>query len=177
MIDVKELKSRYDEIKANIANRYMNVDLDAIIRDQDERAALLLDLENLRAKRNENAAKMKAKLTPEERAVLIAEGKAIKEEVAKKEAAFNEIDSKFSAEVRTIPNYAHKDAPIGKEDKDSLAVKFHGEPKKFPFRAKDHVELGEALDILDFDNGAKVAGQKFYYIKNQAVILQMALER
>ena len=55
MIDVKELKSRYDEIKANIANRYMNVDLDAIIRDQDERAALLLDLENLRAKRNENA--------------------------------------------------------------------------------------------------------------------------
>ena len=56
-------------------------------------------------------------------------------------------------------------------------MKFVGEPRKFNFKAKDHVELGESLDILDFDTGAKVSGQKFYYIKNQGVILQMALER
>ena len=177
MIDVKELKSRYDEIKANIENRYMKVDLDKIIEDQDKRAALLLEIETLRAKRNETAQKMKAKLTPEERSVLINEGKAIKDELALKEAEFAKIDTEFAEEARTIPNYAHKDAPIGKEDKDSLAVKFHGEVPTFSFKAKDHVELGEALDILDFDSGAKVAGQKFYYIKNQAVILQMALER
>lgn len=177
MIDVKELKSRYDEIKANIENRYMKVDLDKIIEDQDKRAALLLEIETLRAKRNETAQKMKAKLTPEDRSVLINEGKAIKDELALKEAEFAKIDTEFAEEARTIPNYAHKDAPIGKEDKDSLAVKFHGEVPTFSFKAKDHVELGEALDILDFDSGAKVAGQKFYYIKNQAVILQMALER
>ena len=79
--------------------------------------------------------------------------------------------------MRTIPNYASPEAPVGKEDKDSLAIKFYGEPTKFSFKAKDHVLLGEALDILDFDSGAKVSGQKFYYIKNQGVILQMALER
>ena len=78
MIDVKELKSRYDEIKANIENRYMKVDLDKIIEDQDKRAALLLEIETLRAKRNETAQKMKAKLTPEERSVLINEGKALR---------------------------------------------------------------------------------------------------
>ena len=177
MIDLKDLKTRYDEIKANIQNRYMNVDLETIAADQEKRSEIMQKTEALRAKRNENAQKMKAKLTPEERQVLIQEGKAIKEELAEAEAEYAEIDKKFMEEARTIPNYAHPEAPVGKEDKDSLAVKFWGEPTKFSFKAKDHVQLGEALDILDFDNGAKVAGQKFYYIKNKGVILQMALER
>lgn len=177
MIDTKELKTRYDEIKENIKNRYMNVDLDQIIHDQDERSALLSDVEALRAKRNETAAKMKQKLDPEKRAAYIAEGKEIKDRIAKEEADLSLIDEKFNAEVRTIPNYAHPDAPIGKEDKDSLAVKFVGKKPEFAFKAKDHVQLGESLNILDFDKGAKVSGQKFYYIKNQLVILQMAVER
>ena len=177
MIDLKDLKTRYDEIKANIQNRYMNVDLAAIAADQEKRAEIMQKTEALRAKRNENAQKMKAKLTPEERQALIQEGKAIKEELATCESEYAEIDRKFMEEARTIPNYAHPDAPVGKEDKDSLAVKFWGEPTKFSFQPKDHVQLGESLDILDFDNGAKVAGQKFYYIKNKGVILQMALER
>ena len=177
MIDIKELKTRYSEIKKNIADRYMNVDLDKIIQDQDRRAELLLEVENLRARRNENASKMKGKMDPETRARLIAEGKALKEELAGKEAEFSAVDALFQAEARTIPNYAHPKAPVGKEDKDSLAVKFHGEIPHFSFKPKDHVQLGESLDVLDFDSGAKVAGQKFYYIKNQLVILQMALER
>ncbi len=177
MIDIRELRSRYDEIKKNISDRYMNVDLDRIIADQDARSALLQEVEALRARRNENAAKMKGRMDGETRQALIAEGKALKEELAEKEAEFNRIDAVFQAEARTIPNYAHPDAPVGKEDKDSLAIRFHLEPKKFPFKPKDHVQLGEELDVLDFDSGAKVAGQKFYYIKNQLVILQMALER
>ena len=177
MIDIRELRSRYDEIKKNISDRYMNVDLDRIIADQDARSALLQEVEALRARRNENAAKMKGRMDGETRQALIAEGKALKEELAEKEAEFNRIDAVFQAEARTIPNYAHPDAPVGKEDKDSLAIRFHLEPKKFPFKPKDHVQLGEELDVLDFDSGAKVTGQKFYYIKNQLVILQMALER
>ena len=177
MIDVRELKTRYEEIRKNIENRFMNVDLDKIVSDQEKRAALMQETESLRAKRNENAQKMKGKLDPDTRKALIEEGKAIKDELAKVEAEYNEIDRVFSEEARTIPNYTHPEAPIGKEDKDSLAVKFYGEPTKFSFKAKDHVQIGEDLDILDFDNGAKVAGQKFYYIKNKGVILQMALER
>lgn len=177
MIDIKELKTRHDEIEKNIKDRYMNVDLDQIIKDQDDRLSLLLEVENLRSRRNETAQKMKGKLDSETRSSLIEEGKKIKEELATKEAELSELDSKFQEEVRTIPNYSSPLAPIGKEDKDSLAIKFVGEPKKFSFKAKDHVQLGEELDILDFDKGAKVSGQKFYYIKNQAVILQMALER
>ena len=177
MIDIKELKTRHDEIAKNIKDRYMNVDLDAIIKDQDDRLELLLEVENLRSKRNETAQKMKGKLDNETRNKLISEGKAIKEELMVKEAELSELETKFQDEIRTIPNYASPLAPVGKEDKDSLAIKFVGEPTKFSFKAKDHVQLGEELDILDFDKGAKVSGQKFYYIKNQAVIVQMALER
>ena len=177
MIDIKELKSRYDEIKKNIADRYMNVDLDAIIAIQDERYTILQEVEVLRTKRNENAAKMKGKIEQSLRAELIEEGKRIKASLQEKEEKLSELDAIFMEKARTIPNYASPKAPVGKEDKDSLAIKFVGEPKKFSFKAKDHVELGESLDILDFDSGAKVAGQKFYYIKNKGVILQMALER
>ena len=177
MIDVKELRARKDEIAQNIKNRYMNVDIETIIKHQEERGALLAEVEALRAKRNETAAKMKQKLDNETRQLYIAEGKAIKEELAEKEAKLTEIEAVFNEEIRTIPNYASPEAPIGKEDKDNLAIKFFGEPTKFPFKAKDHVELGESLNILDFDTGAKVSGQKFYYVKNKLVILQMALER
>ena len=177
MIDVKELKTRYDEIAKNIKDRYMNVDLDKIVKDQEERAALLLEVENLRSKRNETAQKMTQKLDNETRQLYIQEGKEIKEALAEKEARLTVLDEQFKKEVMTIPNYASPEAPIGKEDKDSLAIKFYGEPTRFSFKAKDHVQLGEELDILDFDKGAKVSGQKFYYIKNKAVILQMALER
>lgn len=177
MIDTKELKSRHDEIAENIRNRYMNVDLDGIIALQDERYELLQKTESLRAKRNETAQKMKGKLDPETREKYIKEGKAIKDELQVLENQLVEADQKFNDAARTIPNYASPKAPIGKEDKDSLAIKFVGEPTRFSFKAKDHVQLGEELDILDFDSGAKVAGQKFYYIKNKGVILQMAIER
>lgn len=177
MIDVKELKERRSEIEKNIKDRYMNVNLDKIIQDQDERTLLLKEIETLRAKRNENASKMKGKMGKDEREKLIAEGKSIKEELAKKEEEFSTLDKLFSEEVRTIPNYSSPSAPIGKEDKDSLAIKFYGEPTKFSFKPKDHVMLGEERDLLDFDKGASVSGQKFYYIKNKLVILQMALER
>ncbi|MBR1917992.1 MAG: serine--tRNA ligase, partial [Spirochaetales bacterium] len=99
MIDIRELRTRYDEIKANIQNRWMNVDLDKIIADQDKRAELLHDIEDLRARRNENAKKMKGKMEADVRQALIAEGKALKDELASKEALFSEIDALFTEEA------------------------------------------------------------------------------
>ena len=167
MIDLKELKERESEIRENIKNRFMDVDFDEILTLQQKRYELLQKTEELRARRNANAQKMKGKMDQDERMKLVEEGKAIKEELQNAEGEYNKVDAEFSEKAKKIPNYASPEAPVGKEDKDSLAVKFVGEPRKFNFKAKDHVELGESLDILDFDTGAKVSGQKFYYIKNQ----------
>ncbi|MBR7079632.1 MAG: serine--tRNA ligase, partial [Treponema sp.] len=77
--------------------------------------------------------------------------------------------------ARQIPNMAHPDVPIGKLDTENLEVKKVGTPRKFEFKPKDHVELGESLDLIDFDRGTKVSGPKFYYLKNEAVFLEQAL--
>lgn len=177
MIDLRELKSRKEEISLNIKNRFMNVDLDSIIAIQEERASLLQKSEDLRNQRNTNASKMKGKLDSSVRQELIEQGKALKVEIAEVEEKLKDTLDKYNLLSRTIPNYAHPSAPIGKEDKDNTAIKFYGEPKKFNFKPLDHVQIGEKLDILDFEKGTKVSGPKFYYVKNKGVILQMALER
>jgi seryl-tRNA synthetase len=177
MIDIKELKTRKDEIAANIAHRGMHVDLDTLIELQDTRSSLLQESEMLRAKRNENAARMKQKLDQETRQTLIAEGKALKEEIAQKEEQLQKVEQNYLNLAKTIPNYAHPEAPIGKLDTDNLEIKRWGNPTQFSFAPKDHVQLGEALDLIDFDTATRVSGAKFYYLKNEAVILELALER
>ncbi|MGE4583885.1 MAG: serine--tRNA ligase [Sphaerochaeta sp.] len=177
MIDLKELKTRRDEIAQNIRVRNMQVDIDAIIDLQERRSQLMQEAENLRAKRNENAQKMKGKLDADIRAALIAEGKNVKETIAAVEAQLQSVESDFQMQARTIPNYAHPLAPVGKEDKDNTAIKFVGTVPQFSFKPLDHVQLAEKLDLIDFDTATRVSGPKFYYLKREAVILQMALER
>ena len=177
MIDLRELKSRHDEIAANIKNRNMRVDLDAIIALGDKRSSVMQEADALRARRNEVAKQMKGKLDPETRAKLIEEGKELKTRIAEIEKEASDLDAQYLAAARTIPNYANPKAPIGKEDKDSTEVKFVGKPPVFDFKPLDHVQLGEKLDLIDFDTATEVSGPKFYYLKNQAVLLQMAIER
>lgn len=176
MIDYKELKTRRDEIAANIKNRNMNVDIDQVIALQDKRATLLHAAEELRTKRNENASKMKGKMEDSERQALIAEGRELKDKIASAEEELEAVDAEYNKLLRQIPNYAHPKAPIGKEDKDSTAIKFVGKVPEFNFKPLDHVQIGEKLDLIDFDTATKVSGPKFYYLKNEAVLLQMALE-
>ncbi len=176
MIDYRELKSRRDEIAKNIADRNMKVDVDEAIRLQDKRSQLMKAAEELRAARNENAQKMKGKMDNEARQALIAEGRDIKEKIAATEAELETVDKDFNTIIRQIPNYAHPSAPVGKEDKDNTAIKYVGKPPVFNFKPEDHVQIGERMDLIDFETGTKVSGPKFYYLKNEAVLLQMALE-
>ncbi len=176
MIDYRELKARRDEIAKNIADRNMKVDVDEAIRLQARRAELMKDAEALRAARNTNAAKMKGKMDNDARQALIAEGREIKDKIAATESELETVEKEYNAILRQIPNYAHPSAPVGKEDKDNTAVKYVGQPPKFSFKPLDHVQIGEKLDLIDFETGTKVSGPKFYYLKNEAVLLQMALE-
>ena len=177
MLDYKYIKDNLAAVKKNVADRFMKADADLVAGLYDKRNALLKALDDERKKRNDNAAAMKGKLEQALREKLIAEGKALKETIAAMEKEAEEVEAKLLEEVRKIPNMAHPDAPLGKEDKDNLEVKRSGEPTKFAFEPKDHVQLGQDLDILDFDTATRVSGTKFYYLKNEGVILEMALVR
>jgi seryl-tRNA synthetase len=155
----------------------MKADADAVAALFGKRTELTTELQNLRQRRNANAASMKGGLDPDKRAALVEEGKRLKDAVAVVEAELGAVEKDLDAETRRIPNMAHPDAPIGKEDKDSLEVKRFGKPRRFDFPPKDHVQLGQELDIVDFDSATKVSGVKFYYLKNEGVFLELGLVR
>lgn len=175
MLDYKFIKDNLEAVKENIRNRNMNADADSVVRLYDKRTALVTKLQQLQQKRNENAAAMKQKLDADTRAKYIEAGKTIKEEISAVENETAEVEAALEEAARQIPNMVHPDAPVGKLDTENLEVKKVGTPRKFDFEPKDHVQLAEELDLLDFDRGTKVSGPKFYYLKNEAVFLEQAL--
>ena len=175
MLDYKFIKDNLDAVKENIKNRNMTADADIVVKLYDERTAMVTELQALQQKRNENAQSMKQKLDNDKRQELIAAGKAIKDEIATLEAKLKETEEKLEEAARQIPNMVHPETPIGKLDTENLEVKVSGTPRKFDFEPKDHVQIAETLDILDFDRATKVSGPKFYYLKNEAVFLEQAL--
>ena len=177
MLDIRYIKDNVEAVKANIAARHMQADPDKAINLHEKRLEVLQVLEDKRRRRNEVADLMKGKLSPEQRTPLIDEGKQLKEQISVMESELKQLEDSLHEELSRIPNMAHPSAPIGAEDSSNLEVKRVGEPTRFDFKPKDHVELGQILDIIDFDTATRVSGTKFYYLKNEAVILDMALVR
>lgn len=175
MLDYKFIKDNLEAVKENIKNRNMNADADKVVELYDKRTALVTKQQDLQQQRNENAKAMKQKLDDAKRQELIQAGKKIKEDIAEVEKELAQIEIDLDTAARQIPNMIHPDAPIGKLDTENLEVKKVGTPRKFDFEPKDHVQLAEELDLLDFDRGTKVSGPKFYYLKNEAVFLEQAL--
>jgi seryl-tRNA synthetase len=177
MLDYKFIAENLHAVTANIADRFMKADAEAVARLYAKRTELTTNLQALQQKRNANAAAMKGKLEQSERNALIEEGKKLKEEIAAAEAELETAEKELLTEARKIPNMAHPDAPVGREDKDNLEIKKSGKIPQFDFEPADHVKLGQDLDIIDFDAGTKVSGTKFYYLKNEGVFLELGLVR
>lgn len=175
MLDYKFIKDNIEAVKQNIINRNMTADAEKVVELYDKRTALVTKLQGLQQKRNENAQAMKQKLDNDKRQELIAAGKSIKEEISGAETEVKQLETDLEEAARQIPNMVHPETPIGKLDTENLEVKKVGTPRKFDFEPKDHVQLGESLDIIDFDRGTKVSGSKFYYLKNEGVFLEQAL--
>jgi seryl-tRNA synthetase len=175
MLDYRFIKENIDAVKQNIKNRNMTSDADLVVELFNKRTQLISALQEFQQKRNENAAAMKQKLEVEQRNALIEEGKALKEKISLMEAELKEAEEALDREGKKIPNMAHPDAPIGSLDTENLEVKQVGKPREFSFVPKDHVELGQNLDLIDFEAATKVSGPKFYYLKNEAVFLEQAL--
>ena len=177
MLDPRFIRDNIEAVRKNVADRHMTADPDLVVRLFDERLASIQALEDKRRRRNEVAALMKGKLEKPERDALIEEGKRLKEDIAVLEAAAESTEKALAEAASRIPNMAHPDAPVGREDKDNLEVKRVGEPTRFDFEPKDHVALGASLDVLDFDTATRVTGTKFYFLKNEGVFLELALVR
>jgi seryl-tRNA synthetase len=176
MLDPRILESRRDEILASCKSRRVDVDLDAAIAAQRRVAEVQTELNGLNQRRNEHQAGGKGKLEAAERDAHVAEGRRLKERVAGIEERLNDAREALNTLMLAIPNFLHPESPEGGED-GFRELRRVGEPRKFEFQPLDHLALNEKLDLFDFEAGAKVSGQKWYFLKNEAVLLELALQR
>lgn len=177
MLDLKFIRENADAVAENCRNRGVEADVGLVVELSERRSALIQEVNDLKQRQNALAKSVKQAADDEERGRLIEESKALKQEVPAKEAELREVEERLHDEQLKIPNMTHPDSPIGKDDSENVEIRRSGEPTEFDFEAKDHVELGESLGIIDFDAGAKVAGSKFYFLRGDAVLLEFGLIR
>ena len=174
MLDLKIIRDNTEEVRANLEARGSRADIDQLLRLDDERRRVLSKLNDVRRQRNELANSVKGrKPTEAER----TRGRDLKEAEPQLEQRAADIEAEVFALSRTIPNLTHPDVPAGVGPESNVQLRTWGEPPKFDFKPLDHVALALRHDLVDFEAGAKVTGPKFYFLKNEAVLLEHALVR
>lgn len=174
MLDIKFIRDHKDDVCKAIIHKNINLDIERLLELDDKRRRILSDIENLNAQKNDLNEKMQA-ASDEERADLIERGKLVKDEIAKKDPEYKKVKEEFESLMVKVPTIPSPDTPIGKDESGNLEVFTWGKIPTFDFEPKTHIELAEGLDLVDFERGAKVAGYRGYYLKNEGALLVMAL--
>ncbi len=176
MLDPRFLAERRDEIVESCRKRRVQADVDGAIAAHERVTVLTTHLNELNHARNEHQKAGKKKLEPGEREAHVAQGRRLKEEVTALEQVMREARTALDQKLDPIPNFIHPAVPEGGEE-DFNVLSTWGEVPSFDFTPLDHLAISEKLDLIDFERAAQVAGQKWYYLKNDAVLLELALQR
>jgi seryl-tRNA synthetase len=176
MLDLETIRTRTDEVRRNTENRRMKADIDKVLRLAQERSALIVELDAARGRRKDLSARV-PKASETERPALIQEVGGLKTKIADLETRLDAAEKELRDEQSRIPNLTHPDSPVGPDESHNQELRRWGEPPRFDFKPLDHVAIGEALGLVDFDAGTKVTGSNFYFLKNEAVLLELALAR
>ncbi|HZT79363.1 MAG TPA: serine--tRNA ligase [Gemmataceae bacterium] len=175
MLDVHFIRENLEAVKANCRNRNVQADPDRAIQLDDERKRLVQEAQTLQQRANEVSKQIPKEKDAAKKQALIQEGRDLRAKIGELEEQKKQVELDLREVVAKIPNMTHPEAPVSTSPEGNKVIKTWGEPRKFDFPLKDHVALAEALDLVDFEAGASVAGQKFYFLKNEAVLLEMAL--
>jgi seryl-tRNA synthetase len=178
MLDIQLIRDKPDFVKERLSTRggdhYLLVDR-ILLLDQ-ERRSILRELESLRSERNRVSKEIGTmKKRSLDTSDLEAQVKKIRESVEKLEAKLSLVEKQMKEVMLRLPNIPHESVPIGEDEKDNLEVRRYGTPRDFNFEPKPHWEIGEKLDILDFERGAKLSGSRFTVLKNVGAKLERAL--
>jgi seryl-tRNA synthetase len=177
MLDLKYIRENAQAVQENCGNRGVEADVKLLVELADRRSELIQELNELKQRQNQMAKSVGKERDEEARQRLIEESRTFKERIPEKETELHEVEERLREEQLKIPNMTHPDSPIGKDDTENVEIRRWGEIPEFAFKPKDHVQLGESLGIIDFDAGAKTTGSKFYFLRGDAVLLELGLIR
>ncbi len=176
MLDIRWIRSNVEETKRFLANRNNDMNIDALLSLDAEKRSLLVESEELKAKRNEGSRKVsQARAAGEDAAGLMEEMRLVGERVKTIDARITEIDASLDDLLLRVPNRPHETCPVGKDENDNVEIRKWGEVPMFPFEPKPHWEIGEALGIMDFERGAALAQSRFTVLKGLGAKVERAL--
>lgn len=178
MLDRKFVLDHVDQVKQNCAQRGARVDIDRFVALEHERRNKQSAMEDLNRRANEISKSIGKAKDEAEREARKAEGRLLRDQITALEAEVQSATAEADALLSCIPNLTHPAAPVGPGDQSNVELRRGQAPvPTFRFRPQDHVDLGEKLDLLDLEGGAKVAGHGFYFLRNDLVLLDLALQR
>ena len=177
MLDMKRVRDHFEEVVVGLQNRGVERQVVEELRDLDEkRRELILKTEQLKQYRNTVTEEIsQLKRNKEDASAKIAEMKQVGEDVKATDALLAEVEEKLEYIASRLPNIAAADVPVGEDENENVEVRREGTPRVFDFEPKPHWEVAEALDILDFERGAKVSGSRFLYYKGLGARLERAI--
>lgn len=174
MLDIRFIRDNADAVQKNARHKNYSVDIAELLKLDDQRRELLTRVDELRERRNANAAKMKGVQGKPDQSI-IDEGKAIKTELAELEESLGAVEEAVLTIHKTVPNMSFEDVPVGESEDENVVAKVVGEPTSFAFEPRNHWQIAEQRDWIDKERAAKVAGSRFAYLKGDLVKLQFAI--
>ncbi len=172
MLDIQFIRENPDAVKDAARKKHVKCDIDKILELDGKRRELLFTTENLRAERNKIAKKGKDVTDSDKERM-----GQIKKELKESEPMLAEVDVELRNLLLLVPNIPSPDVPEGETDEDNVLVRKWGDIPEFDFDPKDHLELNESLKLFDFKAGAKVSGSRFYFLRGNGALLEMAVMR
>jgi seryl-tRNA synthetase len=171
MIDIRLLREDPKRIEEAAKSKRISIDVQLILELDKKRSELQKIVQKLQEERNALAKSITGKPSEEQ----LTKGKEIREKLEKENTEFEKIEQELHAKLAQIPNLPKQDVKVGKDESENEVIRKFKEPTTFSFTPKDHLALGEALDIIDVKSAAKVSGPRFNYLKNDGVLLEFAL--
>ncbi|ECB9774174.1 serine--tRNA ligase [Listeria monocytogenes] len=177
MLDVKLLRNNFDEVKQKLQNRGEDLGEFEKFGELDKRRrTLIVETEALKSQRNEVSQEIaKLKREKQDADAKIEEMRVVGDRIKTLDIELREIDEKLDMILMSIPNIPHESTPVGESEDDNVEIRKWGEVREFDFEPKAHWDIGTDLDILDFENAAKVTGSRFVFYKKLGARLERAL--
>ena len=181
MVDVKDLRENPDKYRRGAELKNVKVDVDAIVRADEQRVAAQKEFERLRAEQNEASKQIGKLKDPAQKQAAIAQVADLKAKVKEAEERMKAAEAELGPLLLQVPQPPDPDVPVGRDASENVVLYRCGTPRKFEFKPKSHIDLGEALDLLDFAAGVRLAGSRSYFLKGRGAelhnaILRMALD-
>lgn len=176
MLDPKIIRDDPERIKKMLKNRAVTFDFDKLIQLDKQRRELIVKTDDLRKKRNEVSLEVgKKKKAGQDATSLINEMAQVSKELAELETIQSKIELDYTKLVSTIPNLIHESVPIGNDAAANQEIRKWGKPPQVDYKIQDHVDFSTSMDLVDLERAAKIAGARFYFLKNDLVQLNHAL--